>query len=371
MQIPFIDLKSQYLAYQQEIDQAIHQVIDQTSFINGKVITELEEELAAYTQAKHAICCSSGTDALILALMAIELRPGDEVITTAFTFVATAEAIALLGGKPVFIDIEPDGCLMNPEKIAAAITSRTRAVMPVSLFGQTADMDAIHGIAAQHQLTVIEDAAQSFGASYKGRKSCALSPLACTSFFPAKPLGCYGDGGAVFTEQADLAEKCLQLRNHGQSDQYNYQYIGINGRLDSIQAAVLRVKLQHFEQEVKQRRQVAQIYDQLLADAVQSGKIRVLKEAHYGKSVYAQYSLVTETREQRASLMQQLHKANVPVKIYYPNPLHQQQPYYSPIQLPVTEQLSQTIFSIPISPFISEAQQHYVVDSIIRCLKNC
>lgn len=361
MHIPFIDLKSQYLAYQEAINQAIQTVLTNTNFINGKEINQLEQELARYTQARHAIACSSGTDALIMALMAIDIQPGDEVITTAFTFVATVEAISLLGARPVFIDIKPETCLLDHEQIEDAITSRTKAIMPVSLFGQTADMDAINAIADKHQITVIEDAAQSFGATYKNKKSCAVSNLACTSFFPSKPLGCYGDGGAVFTNQTRLAEKCFQLRNHGQSDQYNYQYQGLNARLDTIQAAILRVKLKHFDQEIAKRTAAAQYYDQLLAATADTGKINIIKQADYGQSVYAQYSL---TSNQRESLINRLEAAGIATKIYYPKPLHLQAPYRSEVRLPVTEQLSKTIFSIPLSPFITTKQQIYIADTI-------
>ena len=372
MQIPFIDLKSQYLAYKKEIDQAIQRVIDNTSFIHGTEITQLENELSHYTQARHSIACSSGTDALILALMALGIQPGDEVITTAFTFVATAEAICLVGGKPVFVDIKPDTCLIDHTQIEAAITAKTKAIIPVSLFGQTADMDAINAIATKYQLTVIEDAAQSFGATYKNKKSCALSTLACTSFFPAKPLGCYGDGGAVFTSEPALAEKCMKLRNHGQNDQYTYEYQGLNARLDTIQAAVLRVKLKYFAEEVQQRQAAARFYDQLLAEHlaenIAQGEVQLIRQADYGQSVYAQYSL---TSKKRKHLLTALESAGVPVKIYYPKPLHQQKPYLRHRSLPVTEQLSQTIFSIPLSPFITREQQRYVVDRLREFLVSC
>ena len=363
MHIPFIDLKSQYLAYQEEINQAIQKVLTNTNFINGAEINQLEQELTQYAQARHAIGCSSGTDALVMALMAINIQPGDEIITTAFTFVATAEAISLLGARPVFIDIRPETCLLDHEQIEDAITARTKAIIPVSLFGQTADMDAINAIAAKHQITVIEDAAQSFGATYKHKKSCAISTLACTSFFPSKPLGCYGDGGAVFTNQNELAEKCFQIRNHGQSDQYNYRYRGLNARLDTIQAAILSVKLKYFDQEITKRTAAAQHYDQLLAETADAGKISIIRQADYGQSVYAQYSL---TSNQRELLIKKLKAVGITVRIYYPKPLHQQIPYQSKAKLPVTEQLSKTIFSVPLSPFITPEQQIYIADAINR-----
>ena len=267
MQIPFIDLKSQYESYKNEINEAVLNVLSSTQFIMGPEVSKLEESLANYTGAKYAYACSSGTDALLLALMAIDIQPDDEIITTPFTFIATAETIALLKAKPVFVDIDETTYNVDPKLIEAKITPKTKAIMPVSLYGQCADMDAINAIAAKHNLIVIEDACQSFGAEYKGKKSCNLSHIGCTSFFPSKPLGCYGDGGAIFCSDDALAAKIKSLLNHGQGKRYEHQYIGINGRLDALQAAILNVKMKHVESEAKKRIEIGTRYSELLKGA--------------------------------------------------------------------------------------------------------
>ena len=250
--LQFIDLKSQYAALRETINARIQRVLDHGQYIMGPEVKELEDKLAAYTGAKHCITVASGTEALLIALMALDLKPGDEVITTPFTFAATAEMIVLLGGKPVFVDIEPDTCNIDASLIEAKIAARTRAIMPVSLYGQCADMDEINAIAARHgHIPVIEDAAQSFGATYKGRKSCNLSTFGCTSFFPSKPLGCYGDGGAIFTNDDALAQACREIRVHGQSKRYTHTRVGVGGRMDTIQCAVVLGKLERFEWEIE------------------------------------------------------------------------------------------------------------------------
>ena len=250
MKIPFIDLKTQYETYKEEINKEVLGVMESTQFILGPQVTKLEDGLANFTGAKHAISCSSGTDALVLALLALDVNPGDEIITTPFTFIATAEVIALLGAVPVFVDICDMNYNIDFTKIEEKITSKTKAIMPVSLYGQTSNMDKINEIANRHNLPVIEDGCQSFGAEFKGKKSCNLSTIGCTSFFPSKPLGCYGDGGALFCNDDALAEKIRSILNHGQGKRYEHKYIGINGRMDAMQAAILNVKLSHFEDEI-------------------------------------------------------------------------------------------------------------------------
>jgi UDP-2-acetamido-2-deoxy-ribo-hexuluronate aminotransferase len=359
MKIPFIDLQGQYQAYKPEIDQAIQKVLDSSQYIMGPEVTRLEERLASYVGSKHAIGCSSGTDALLLALMAVGVKPGDEVITTPFTFIATTEVVSLLGAVPVFVDVEDDTLNIDASQIESKITDKTKVIMPVSLYGQTADMDAINAIAEQHSLVVIEDACQSFGATYKGEKSCNLSHIACTSFFPSKPLGCYGDGGAIFTSDDQLAEQMRMILAHGSRKRYVHEVVGINGRLDAIQAAILNVKLDHFEEEVAKREEVGARYLELLKD--KSVDLPIVKEDR--TSVFAQFTVRTANRE---ALTAQLNTAGVPTAVHYPQPLHLQECYkdlpYQEGDFPVAEKAAKEVFSLPMSPFITEEQMQFVAD---------
>lgn len=359
MKIPFIDLQSQYQAYKGEIDSAIQNVLDTSQYIMGPSVKQFEASLSKYVGAKHAIGCASGTDALLLALMAIGIKPNDEIITTPFTFIASSEVISLLGAIPVFVDIEADTYNIDAELIEAKITSKTKAIMPVSLYGQIADMDKINSIAEKHNLIVIEDAAQSFGATYKGKKSCNLSHFGCTSFFPSKPLGCYGDGGALFTNDDDLAEKARLFLAHGSRRRYDHEVIGINGRLDAIQAAILDVKLKYFEDEVQLRAEKGQYYIDLLKD--KGIQLPTIKEER--TSVFAQFTLQSENRE---GLIKKLNDNDVPTAIHYPTPLHLQKCYkslnYSVGDFPVSEKAANEVFSLPMSPFITKEQQSYIVD---------
>src|SRR3954453_23360591 len=290
----FIDLKSQYQASRDLINERIQTVLDHGQYIMGPEVKELEAALAAHTGARHCITVASGTEALLIALMALALKPGDEVITTPFTFAATVETIVLLGGVPVWVDIEPDTCNIDASKIEAAITPRTRAIMPVSLYGQVADMDEINAIAARHKLVVIEDAAQSFGATYKGRRSCNLSTIGCTSFFPSKPLGCYGDGGALFTNDDGLAQAMREIRVHGQPSRYLHTRVGVGGRMDTLQCAVLLAKLERFDWEVSKREEVARRYDALLGRY--ANVVSLLNVRPDRTSVYAQYTVLARDR---------------------------------------------------------------------------
>lgn len=361
MNINFIDLSAQYEAYKSEIDVQIAEVLSTARFIGGPKLQALESDLAAFTGAKHAIGCSSGTDALLFALMALDVGPGDEVITTPFTFIATAEMIAFLGARPVFVDIDPLTCNIDAVLINDAVTERTKAIIPVGLYGQCADMDAINAVAAKYNLPVIEDAAQSFGARYNEVRSCHLSTIGCTSFFPAKPLGCYGDGGAIFTDDDALAAKMRMILNHGQSVRYKHQIIGTNGRLDAIQAAVLLVKLAHFDDEIAARERIAARYDAML----DGSDVVTPYVAHGRTSVYAQYSIQSDNRE---ALVEKLSAANVPTAIHYPIPLHRQEAFaalgYKEGDFPVAERISRRILSLPMSPFLTQAEQDYVVDAI-------
>ncbi len=386
-QIKFVDLESQYLAYKQEIDSEVMAVLESIKYIGGPQLSLLEKELQDFCGAKHAIGCSSGTDALLLALMAAKVQPGDEVITSSFTFVSTVEMICLLGAVPVFVDIELSSGLLNPDLIEDAISPKSKAIIPVSLFGQTAAMDEINSIAAKHSLTVIEDAAQSFGAVYKGseenggssateRGSCALSSYACTSFYPAKGLGCYGDGGAVFTADEESATRIRSLLNHGQSERYEYIEIGINGRMDEIQAAILRVKLRHYPQEIIRRRQLAQRYDEALRG--HSSSVQPLRILPSNNSVYSQYSLYAVGKGKgkgdggggsnlRDDFRRQLKEAGVPTAVYYPKPLHQHKvftEYGKDARLPLTEEAASRIFSIPVHPFLTDDEQGTIIHAL-------
>ena len=361
MKINFIDLQAQYQEYKSEIDKEVGEVFASAGFIGGPKLDSLEKNLAVYTGVKHAIGCSSGTDALLLALMALDIKAGDEVITTPFTFIATAEVIAFLGAKPVFVDIDEKTYNIDAAKIEAVITKNTKAIIPVSLYGQCADMDAINAIADKHNITVIEDACQSFGADYKGKKSCALSQIGCTSFFPSKPLGAYGDGGAIFTDDDELASKMRMLLNHGQNERYKHKYIGINGRLDAVQAAILDVKLRHFDKEVKLRQEIGAKYSELLADA----DVITPSIENERTSVYAQYSIRVKDR---TSMVAKLSEKSIPTAVHYPMPLHLQEAFiylgYKTGDFPISERVSEEIMSLPMSPYLTQEQQNFIVEAI-------
>ncbi|WP_310441312.1 DegT/DnrJ/EryC1/StrS family aminotransferase [Sulfurimonas sp.] len=361
MKINFIDLQAQYKKYEKEINHEVLEVFSSAQFIGGEKLNTLEHNLALYTGAKHAIGCSSGTDALLLALMALDIGAGDEVITTPFTFIATAEVIALLGAKSVFVDIDEESYNIDPSKIEAVITKKTKAIIPVSLYGQCADMDAINEIAKKHNITVIEDACQSFGASYGNKKSCNLSTIACTSFFPSKPLGAYGDGGAIFTDNDELAAKMRMLLNHGQNERYKHKYIGINGRLDAVQAAILNVKLKHFDEEVRLREEIGSRYSNLLEDA----DVVTPKIAEGNTSVYAQYSVRVKDRE---AMVAKLSALGIPTAVHYPVPLHMQEAFndlgYQRGDFPISELISTQIMSLPMSAYLSEAEQDFIAQAI-------
>ena len=362
-QIPFIDLNRQQQRILPDIERRLAAVLKHGQYILGPEIAELESKLAAYVGVKHCVAVSSGTDALLIALMAIGIKPDDEVITTPFTFIATGEVIALLGAKPVFVDIDPRTYNIDPSLIEAAITPRTRAIMPVSLYGQCAEFDAINEIAARHALTVIEDACQSFGATYKGRKSCALSDIACTSFFPSKPLGGYGDGGACFTNDDAAALKMRQVMNHGQDRRYNHPMIGINGRLDTLQAAILLAKLGIFEEEVALRSEIGNKYSSKFA-AASTGIVTPFIES-YNTSVYAQYTIQVENRD---AMQQALQAKGVPTAVHYPIPLNLQPAFISLAQLegsfPVSESVAKKVMSLPMHPYLDENVMQEIVDAV-------
>lgn len=357
----FIDLKSQYAALRESIDTRIRRVLEHGQYIMGPEVAELESALADFTGSKHCVTVSSGTEALLISLMAMDVRPGDEVITTPFTFAATAETIVLAGARPIFVDIEPDTCNLDAGLLEAAITPRTRAIMPVSLYGQVADMDEINSIAARHGLTVIEDAAQSFGARYKDARSGHLSTVGCTSFFPSKPLGCYGDGGALFTDDDAIARAAREIRVHGQSRRYHHTRLGVGGRMDTLQCAVVLAKLERFEWELTQRRQLGARYLNLIADV---SDVRPLTVRPDRDCVWAQFTVFVERRE---AIQEQLRARGIPTAVHYPAPLHHQPAYAeyaSPDACPVSIRASREVLSLPMSADLTEAQQDEVVGAL-------
>ena len=347
----------------------IQAVLDHGQYVLGPEVAELERQLAEYVGVRHCVSASSGTDTLLIALMALDVKPGDEVITSPFTFIATGEMIALAGAKPVFVDIEPDTYNIDPANIAAAITPRTRAIMPVSLYGQCADFDAINAIAAKHKLPVIEDAAQSFGARYKGRLSCAISEIGSTSFFPSKPLGAYGDGGALFTNDDALAKLFREIRVHGQDRRYHHPRLGINGRLDTLQAAVLLAKMAVFPDEVTTRERIGARYTQMIDAAFASAPtelhVRTPRLASGCTSVYAQYTVEVPKRDQ---VEQRMKAAGIPTAVHYPVPLHLQPVFAAlgqePGSFPVAEAAAARVMSLPMHPYLTEAQQERVVAAL-------
>lgn len=358
MSMPFIDLQAQYTALKPAIQERINRVLEHGQYIMGPEVRELEERLEAYTGAKHCVTVSSGTEALLISLMALGVGPGDEVITTPFTFVATAEVIVLLGAKPVFVDIEANTCNIDATLIEEKITSQTKAIMPVSLYGQPADMDEINEIAARHGLPVIEDAAQSFGAEYKGRKSCKLSTIGCTSFFPSKPLGCYGDGGALFTDDDEIAQAAREIRVHGQSKRYVHTRVGVGGRMDTIQCAIVLAKLERFDWEVGQRQSAGATYNRLADEA----GVQRVQQRPDRTSVFAQYTTFVDDR---ATAQAKLKSVEIPTAVHYPVPLNRQPAYAHlccPDCTPVADAIAENVLSLPMHADLRQEQQQRVIE---------
>ena len=364
----FIDLKTQYARIKASVDGRIHKVLEHGQYVMGPECVELERQLAEYVGAKHCLGVASGTDALLMALMALDIGPGDEVITVPFTFFATAEMIALAGAKPVFVDIDPVTYNMDPSRLQAAITPRTKAIMPVSLYGQCADIDAINAIACSNELPVIEDAAQSFGATYKGRRSGGMTLIGATSFFPSKPLGCYGDGGALFTNDDRLATIMREIRVHGQDRRYHHPRLGLTGRLDSIQAAVLLAKMEVFPDEVAARQRLGDRYAALIAAKFGTGpaaKVSAPRVAPHNTCVFAQYTVEVEQREIVETRMK---TAGVPTAVHYPLALHMQPVFrhlgYKEGDFPHSEAAACRVLSLPMHPYLTDDQQVQVVDAL-------
>lgn len=360
MKINFIDLAQQQALIRESVESNIKKVLTHGQYIMGPEVVELEEKLAEFVGVKHCVAVSSGTDALLVAMMALGIGPGDEVVTTPFTFIATGEMIALLGAIPVFVDIDARTYNIDPAGIESAITPRTRAIMPVSLYGQCADMDTINDIASRHGLPVIEDAAQSFGATYKAKRSCALSTIGCTSFFPSKPLGGYGDSGACFTDDGELATKMREIRVHGQERRYYHTRIGINGRMDTLQAAILLAKMALFPDEVIARERIGKRYTEQLGSVPTIITPYVSEEC---TSVYAQYTILTD---KRSSLQERLKQAGIPVAVHYPVSLARQPALAMSNQVfPLTDHAADRVLSLPMHPYLDVEQQDYIISQLV------
>jgi UDP-2-acetamido-2-deoxy-ribo-hexuluronate aminotransferase len=364
----FIDLKAQYSEIKKEMQERINQVFEHSKFILGPEVSELEQRLAQYVGAKHCIAISSGTDALLIAMMALDIKRGDEIITTPFSFIATTTMMKMLGAKPVFVDIDPKTYNLDPTLIEKAITPRTKAILPVNLYGQCADFDAINDIAQRNNLYVIEDAAQSFGATYKERKSGNLGDVGCTSFYPSKPLGCYGDGGACFTDNEELALKIRQISNHGQDRGYHHIRMGINGRLDTLQAAILLVKLDIFPKELIQREKIAQKYNRLLLPYITTPFVE-----SYNQSNYAQYTIEVNNRDR---VIKALATFEIPTAVHYPIPIHQQpvisqlngDVYYN--KLSKAERAAKCVLSLPFHPYLTDNEINKITTQVVELVRN-
>ncbi|MBJ9741445.1 DegT/DnrJ/EryC1/StrS family aminotransferase [Acinetobacter oleivorans] len=358
--IDFIDLKTQQNRIKDKINAGIQNVLTHGQYILGPEVIELEEKLAAYVGAKHCITCANGTDALQIAQMAFGIGPGDEVITPGFTYIATAETVVLLGAKPVYVDVNPKTYNLDVEKLEAAITPRTKAIIPVSLYGQCADFDAINAIATKYNIPVIEDAAQSFGATYKARKSCNLSTVACTSFFPSKPLGCYGDGGAIFTNDDELAKVIRQIARHGQDKRYHHIRVGVNSRLDTLQAAILLPKLEILDDEMQARQKVAEIYNKLFSQA--GINTTPYLESH-NTSAWAQYTIQVDSR---AEVQEKLKAEGIPTAVHYPIPLNKQPAVAdADVMLPIGDTIAERVMSLPMHPYLTIEAQEKIVQALV------
>lgn len=374
MTLPFIDLKTQYRALQPRIRERMDAVLEHGQYIMGPEVAELERALESFTGAAHCITVASGTEALLIALMALDIGPGCEVITSPFTFIATVETIVLAGATPVFVDIDPRTCNLDPALIEAAITPRTRAIIPVSLYGQPADMDAINAVAQRHgNIPVIEDAAQSFGSTLHGRQSCNLSTIGCTSFFPSKPLGCYGDGGAMFTSDETLAQAFREIRVHGQSQRYVHTRIGVGGRMDTLQCAVVLAKLERFEEEVALRNTIGARYRSLLAPLAgriaDGAPLELLEQQDGATHVYAQFTVALANR---AEVQKSLAADQIPTAVHYPVPLNQQPAYRhlgDPDATPLSAMMAGRVMSLPMGPDLTAADQDRVVESVARAIR--
>ena len=364
--IQMYDPKREYNTHKQDIDHALNKVLTHGIFINGPEVKELEKQFAEYVGVKHCVAVSNGTDALKIALLALDIKPDDEVITVAHSWISTAEVISIINAKPVFVDIDQDNFNLDPEKIEEKITERTKAIIVVSLYGYISDIDRINEIATRHKLPVIEDGAQSFGATYNNKRSCSLTTIGTTSFFPSKPLGCYGDGGACFTNDDKLAVKIKAIKNHGGVKRFHHKYVGLNARLDTLQAAVLLVKIKYFEDTLKKRNECANYYTEQLADLKEKGiRFPEIKEGY--KSAWAQYSLLSNNKDERDNIVQHLKDNGINAAIFYPAPLHKQEcfSYLYPDgnlpDLPVTNRICDVIFNLPCYGELTREEQNHII----------
>jgi UDP-2-acetamido-2-deoxy-ribo-hexuluronate aminotransferase len=361
--IPFIDLKAQYQALKDPIQNRIQKVLDHGQFIMGPEMEELERALCKFAGTKHALAVASGTDAAVIAMMAMGIGPGDEVICPAFSFIATAESVVLVGASPVYVDVDPVTFNLDPKALKAALSPKTKAIQPVSLYGQCADMDTINAFAKEHGLAVIEDAAQSFGATYKGKRSCNLSTVGVTSFFPAKPLGCYGDGGAIFTNDDALAEAMREVRVHGQKSRYYHTRIGVNGRLDTMQCAILIPKLERFPWELEQRTKWALRYNKAFKELKQ---VTIPTLAPDCTSSWAQYTLQVSNRD---AFQKKLQENGVPTAVHYPRTMPDQPAYTElgrTLNIAVSRKLAETVVSLPLYPDMNEEISDYVIEQVLK-----
>ena len=372
--IQMVDLKGQYQKIKTEVDAAMNEVISSTSFINGPAVKEFQSDFETYLNIKHVIPCANGTDALQIAMMALDLKQGDEVITANFTYVATAEVIGLLGLSPVLVEVNQDTFNIDIESIERNITSKTKAIVPVHLFGQCADMERIMAIAKKHNLYVIEDTAQAIGADYSfsdGRnfKAGTIGTIGCTSFFPSKNLGCFGDGGAIFTNNDELAKKIRMIAHHGQSVQYVHEVLGVNSRLDSIQAAILKIKLKHLDEYALSRNKVAEFYDKAFSN---HSKIKIPSRSKNSTHVFHQYTLQIIGYD-RSELREKLTEHGIPAMIYYPIPLHKQNAYknerFKTNDFPITQKLCDTVLSLPMHTELDEETLNYITNTLLRIIK--
>ncbi len=368
--IDFANLKKQHFLYQDQLEKEIDSVLKSASYIMGGAVKELEENLCNFTDAKNAVTCSSGTDALLLAMMALDIKPGDEVITTPFTFIATAETIALLGAKPVFVDIDETTYNIDVNKIEEKITPKTKAIIAVSLYGQPCDLDKLNAITKNYQLSLIIDGAQSFGATYKGKSEVHYCDIYTTSFFPAKPLGCYGDGGAVITNNDELADKMRMLRVHGQNKRYHHKYIGLGGRMDTMQCAVVNVKLKYYREDLAKRQEVAKKYSVSLSDECEKKEIITPTLIPHTTSAWAQYSIRLRGEGRREKVQAKLKDAGIPTAVHYPMPLHLQECFaylgYKEGDFPVAEKVSKEIMSLPMNPYLSDEEINYITSKLFE-----
>lgn len=370
MSIPFIDLKTQYNALKESINSRILKVLESGAYINGPEVQELETKLAQHTGVKHALACASGTDSLLIPLMAMGIKPGDEVITTAFSFIATAETIVLAGAKPIYIDIDPVTFNIDTTQIEKAITAKTKAIMPVSLYGQVADMDEINAIAKKHNLFVVEDLAQSYGAKYKNKRSGSLTTAAGTSFYPAKPLGCYGDGGAIFTNDEKLLKAMKEIRDHGSESRYYHTRLGLNGRLDTIQCAILLAKMERYDWEIEQRQRIANNFNQAFAE-IKAPDFSCPQIKPDRDSVWAQYTLTVSNRD---SFQKKLAEMGVPTTVHYPR-IMPDQPWYKEHTADPKANLSRArwaadhVISLPLFPDMDRATQDKIIESVIKAVR--